>query len=120
MSLRARLLLGMGAIAVVLVLAGAAMLRTTERNLVEQVDDQLRNAGPALTRIPRGGPYSWQGHGQEQEEDQDTGGDDQQPRLSRLYVGQLTADDTLRTLYAPDLYGYEAPAPSLDDGDVER
>jgi two-component system OmpR family sensor kinase len=122
----------MGTIAIVLVFAGVAILRTTERNLVEQVDDQLRDAGPALTRIPwAGGPYPWPGQGQGQGRDQGEGegegdgqGDDdvagQQPRLSRLYVGHVGASGVLRTLYAPDLAGDEAPGPSLEDRDVDR
>ncbi|MDY7106928.1 MAG: HAMP domain-containing sensor histidine kinase [Actinomycetota bacterium] len=41
MSLRARVLVGMAAIVVVLAVAGVVVIRTTERNLVDQVDDQL-------------------------------------------------------------------------------
>ena len=43
MSLRARLLLGMALIAVVLTVAAVAIARTTRANLVDQVDAQLRD-----------------------------------------------------------------------------
>jgi two-component system OmpR family sensor kinase len=110
MSLRARLLLGMGAIALVLVLAGAAIARTTERHLVSQVDDQLRDAGPALNALPRSDQQP--GYGGPPD------GGTQAPRLSRLYVGRITADGALVTLYAPDLSGEEGSAPALSAGDI--
>jgi two-component system OmpR family sensor kinase len=105
MSLRARLLLGMGAIALVLVLAGGAIARTTQQHLVEQVDDQLRDAGPALNGfLGGGGPPPGN----------DDGDSPRQPRLSRVYVGRVTANDQLVTIVAPDLSGEEGPAPDLD------
>jgi two-component system OmpR family sensor kinase len=110
----------MGAIALVLVLAGGAIARTTERHLVEQVDDQLRDAGPALNGLlggggptpGRGGPGAGQGAG-----DADPS-DDPRPRLSRIYVGRITTDGALVTVVAPDLAGEEAPAPKVDGDDV--
>lgn len=53
MSLRARLLLGMGAVALVLLVAAVASTRATERNLVRQVDQELERSIPQL-RGPRG------------------------------------------------------------------
>ena len=46
MSLRARLLLGMAVVAAVLVIASLAITRATERNLIQQVDQQLDRAVP--------------------------------------------------------------------------
>lgn len=108
----------MSAIALVLVLAGVVLARTTEGHLLEQVDDQLREASPQLGRLPprdRNGPP-----------DGGTGNDGYEtapatpaPRLSRLYVGRITLAGTLVTLYAPDLSGEDGPAPALDRGDIE-
>ena len=57
MSLRARLLLGMAVVAVVLVLASLAITRATEHTLIGQVDKQLARSG-AGDRYPTqmGGP----------------------------------------------------------------
>lgn len=113
MSLRARLLLGMGAIALVLGLAALVIARTTEAHLVDQVDEQLRDAGPQLRGLgPPGSPGGYGGGD----------GDGQQggppPRLSDLYVGRVTRAGELVTLYAPDATGEDAPDPALDEGDV--
>ncbi len=54
MSLRARLIVAMAVVGVLLVLATVAITRTTEDHLVGQLDDQLAdvaNRGPAI-----GGP----------------------------------------------------------------
>lgn len=52
MTLKARLLIAVGAIAVVLVVAAVAVTRTTQRYLIDQVDAQLvRFAGPSV-RVP--------------------------------------------------------------------
>jgi two-component system OmpR family sensor kinase len=101
-------MLGMGLIALVLVLAAVVIARSTEDHLVRQVDDQLEAVGPQIgglaSRAGPGGP----------------GGDGAPPRLSSLYVGRITAAGDLVTLYAPDLVGDDAPIPKLDTGDIER
>jgi two-component system OmpR family sensor kinase len=101
----------MSAIAVVLVLAGVVLARTTEGHLVEQIDDQLRDASPQLGGIPPRNSYGDNGG---------PPGDDQGgPRLSRLYVGRVT-DGKLETLAYSDLDGDgdEGPLPVLSAGDV--
>lgn len=103
MSLRARLLIGTALIAVVLGVAAVAIARTTRANLVDQVDAQLRSAGPQIADGP-GGPGGL-GEGR--------------PRLSNLYVGVVSARGQLTTILAPDLVGDVAPEPVLDDAAVD-
>ena len=55
MSLRARLLVGMAVVAVVLVGAAVFIARSTEADLVARVDDQLRSADVSPGRF-RPGP----------------------------------------------------------------
>ncbi|MGK2948810.1 MAG: sensor histidine kinase [Acidimicrobiales bacterium] len=109
LSLRARLLLGAGLIALVLVVAALATTRSTRANLVAQVDGQLRAAGPQLTfdgdrpQRPGGSPGA-------------------SPRLSSLYIGLVTSAGDLVTVATPDLTGSDAPLPVLgpDDPDALR
>jgi two-component system, OmpR family, sensor kinase len=101
-SLRARLLIGMVAVALVLVAAAAIVTRITRANLVDQIDAQLQVAGVRVGDGP-GAPGPGEG-GQ---------------RLSTLYVGFLSAGGVLTTVAAPDLAGDEAPTPRLDDTAVE-
>lgn len=119
MTLRARLRLGMSAIAVVLVLAGVILARTTERHLVEQVDDQLREASPQLGGLPPRDGYGPPNGGGNDSQDGSTPTTAPAPRLSRLYVGRVTVAERLVTLYAPDLYGEDGPVPALDTDDLE-
>jgi two-component system OmpR family sensor kinase len=110
-SLRSRLLLGMALVALVLGLAAVVIARATERHLVDQVDDQLRDARPQLR-----GPYAPGtddgGRGPE-------GGQGGPPaRLSALYLGRIDAGGELHTVYAPNLRGDDVPLPEVDDGAV--
>lgn len=101
MSLRARLLLGMGVVAAVLALSAAAITRATRDHLIDQVDAQLLAAGH---RVP-GGPTGPDGAAA--------------PRLSELYVGQVDTSGELLTIRHPDLRGDTAPTPQPDDGDLD-
>ncbi|MFL6205641.1 MAG: sensor histidine kinase [Acidimicrobiales bacterium] len=103
MSLRARLLLGAGVIALVLAVASVAIVNLTRTNLVDQVDAQLRSADEQLRDLLPGGP-------------QDRPGDDP-ASLSALYVGLLTADGQMLTVREPNLRT-DAPLPVVDRGDV--
>lgn len=98
MSLRARVLLGMAAIAVVLVVSALAITRSTRDHLLDQVDDQLQAALPRVGDGPAGGGPT--------------------PRLSQLYVGRLDRGGQLVTVLLPDLEGDTAPTPQLDRADV--
>ena len=100
MTLRARLLTGMAAIAVVLVLASFFITRTTRENLVEQVDEQLARA-EAPFGPPGGGPR----------------GD----RLSSVYVVAFDRVTEELLVYAePNLRGEDAPDPPALTLDVAR
>jgi two-component system OmpR family sensor kinase len=107
MSLRARLLLGAGIIAVVLAVAAAAIVNLTRSHLIDQVDAQLGSAyeqlGDLLRDLP-GGPAR-------------PGGNDP-AAVSSLYIGLLTRDGQLVTLREPNLHT-DAPLPVIDDRDVE-
>ncbi|MET0728947.1 MAG: HAMP domain-containing sensor histidine kinase [Acidimicrobiales bacterium] len=97
MTLRSRLLLGTAVIAAVLALSAVVITRSTRAHLVDQVDEQLRAAGPRLRdRIVGGGP-----------------------RLSEIYVGRIDGMGALATTFAPDLRGDTAPRPQLGAADVE-
>ncbi len=104
MSLRARVLLGMAAIAAVLTLSSVVIAGTTRTHLIDQVDAQLRDARPQLRGLG-GGP-----------EPTDPGRPT--PQLSNLYVGVVSAQGVLTTLHAPDLRGTVAPLPEISAGDV--
>ena len=103
MSLRARLLLGTVVIALVLVVSAGVIARATRAHLVDQVDAQLLDASP---RLPGGGRPDQQGQGP--------------PRLSDLYVGRVTANGQLATIFAPNLRGDTAATPEVSAADVER
>jgi two-component system OmpR family sensor kinase len=83
MTLRARLLTGMAAIAVVLAVAATFITQTTRNHLVAQVDAQLERAD--IPRGPRPG--------------------DPGERFSALYVGYFDAEDQLVTVVEPSLAG---------------
>jgi two-component system OmpR family sensor kinase len=89
MTLRARLLTGMAAIAIVLAVAAVFITRTTEQHLVDQVDAQLERADVPRPRGPR---------------------TDDGDRLSSVYVGYFS-DGELVTLAEPNLRGAGDPAP---------
>ncbi len=87
MSLRARLLVGMAVVAVVLVGAAVFIARSTEADLVARVDDQLRSADVSPGRFRRGPEV------------------DQVP--SSLFIG-VVQGDTIRTYVTPNFTGEDA------------
>lgn len=103
MSLRARVLLGMAVIAVVLAVSAVVIARATRGHLVEQLDAQLEDAGPQLRGLLRGADPTTQGP---------------TPRLSDLYVGIISPQGVFETVHAPDLRGDTAPLPQVDADDV--
>jgi two-component system OmpR family sensor kinase len=108
MSLRARLLLGAGLIALVLAVAAVSIVRTTRANLVEQVDQQLHSANDRFGDGFRpGGPG-------DQPEDPPDG---VTPALSSLYVGRISARGDLTVLRTPNLRS-DVALPEVDAGDV--
>jgi two-component system OmpR family sensor kinase len=106
MSLRARLLLGAGIIALVLAVAAVAIVNLTRAHLVDQVDAQLSSADEQLGRLLPGGRQP-----PPQEEDGEA------PALSALYVGVLTAQGDLTTVREPNLRA-DAPLPIVGADDA--
>ena len=95
MSLRARLLAGVAAVALVLVVAGFASTRIVENYLIAGVDATLRDArfaglgmGP-MGRMPEG------------------------DRASPVYVG-VVQGDAVETRFAPDLREGDPALPEID------
>lgn len=104
MSLRARLLLAMGGVILVLLGTTVALSRTTERSMVRQLDEQLDRAG----QLPLGA--------------RPPGGRDDDQAIARapsaLYVAVLEVDGTsLTTLFVPDTTRSDA-APNLTAAEV--
>lgn len=103
MSLRARLLLGSAVLALVLVVAGVAVVGTTRDHLVAQVDRQLRAAAP-MPGVP--GPRI--------AVPVDPTTDAAAPeRRSPLYVA-VVEGDTVRPVFLPDLAGESVAVPDID------
>ena len=101
MSLRARLLVGMAVVALVLAGAAAATIRITQAHLVRQVDEQLADSRPRFERFERGGP-----------------GPDEQAPFSTVYVGVVGQDGRLRTVLTPGLVRDDPPLPDLTASQV--
>lgn len=85
MSLRSRLLVGIGVIAAVLIGAAALVTRTTESYLIQRVDTQLASAPVRDSTGPTRGPPR----------------DEPFTSLNSMYVGLVGADGTVMTLRAP-------------------
>lgn len=106
MSLRARVLAGVALVAVVLGVVMVVITKTTEANLLRQVDAQLASAVEPVRgydvgdrRPPSGG----------------TDGNDGPRRLSSLYVGYVDGD-AVQTAVAPNLSGDDTPLPVISAG----
>jgi two-component system OmpR family sensor kinase len=93
MSLRGRLLVGMGVIALVLVVASVFITRNTESYLIERVDAQLTSAVPPLRR--EGGPVS-----------------DPSRTFTQIWVGVVNGDGSVTTVVTPG-FGPTADLPVL-------
>ncbi|WP_426572072.1 sensor histidine kinase [Aquihabitans sp. McL0605] len=109
MSLRARLLLGMAVVAVVLVIASLSINRATERNLVAQIDKQLdRSADQA--RIGRYGDRGYNGY---------NGSDDGRGPPTALYVASIDPQTgRLVTLNVPTTSDDDLGTPSITAAEV--
>ena len=105
MSLRARVLLGLGVIALVFGVTAVVVPRITASYLLEQVDDQLRATdfpfrGDLVAGAERGSPFPTP--------------DDESPpeRPSRMYIGIVNADADVAEIFAPNVG--DTAAPSID------
>jgi two-component system OmpR family sensor kinase len=103
MSLRARLLVGMAVVGVVLVVAAVVITRTTESYLVERVDAQLAAAQPSV----QGGGFEPHGGGP------GDGGVRPGGSLNTLYLG-VVQDGTVQTIATPAFADPDAPVPAID------
>lgn len=103
MSLRVRVLLGMGVIAIVLAVSAVVITRATRAHLVDQVDARLQEAQPQVRGLLTQAP-----------------GGRSEPRFSDLYVGVISRQGGLTTLHAPDLRGARSPLPVINDGDLRH
>jgi len=105
LSLRARLLAGLGAVVLALVVVAFFVTSTTEAYLVDQVDDRLRAAEESPWRDGRGGPAVGQGPGADEAF--------RRPP-SDYYVATVGADGTLEPILADRISGDAPPAPDID------
>jgi two-component system OmpR family sensor kinase len=112
MSLRARLVLGAALVALVLGVAGLAIVRITRDNLVDQVDGQLRAADERVAGGFRPGPPD---AGRPGDEDEPGAA----PALSSLYVGLLTTGGELEALRLPNLREGDPPVPRVSTSQVD-
>lgn len=110
MSLRARLLVAMGAVVVLLVAVGVAIHRSTEQNLVAQVDDQLRRSEQG----PGGFGDGLGGNDDGVQPDQRGAGPPGQMFVA--YLGPRS--DALRILYLPNTTEADASAPDVSAAEV--
>ncbi len=110
MSLRARLLLSLGLVAVVLVAVAALVLRTTRDDLVAKVDDQLQVSATGLLRDRRFGPGGPAGAPGAPEVEAETG-------PSTLWIGRI-ADGRVTSLVTPRTARSEDAEPELSPADV--
>jgi two-component system, OmpR family, sensor kinase len=103
LSLRARLLAGMGLVVITLVVVALIVTTTTRNHLIAQVDDRLAVAGgPRFPGPPRGG-------------DGGDGGDGGLPtdRPSDFYFGTMDSSGRLTTNAGSDFAGEATPDVSL-------
>lgn len=107
MSLRTRVLAGVAVIACALAAVMVVITRTTEANLLRQVDSQLAGAAGPVRGVDFGlGPAG-----------RPSGGAEGAPlhRLTSLYIGFVDGG-AVRTLVLPNLTGDAPPLPSIEAG----
>lgn len=102
-SLKARVLAGVGAIAISLALVGIAVIAVTRSHLISQIDTQLQ-AAASQPRDIRAEPHELG------DNEDDAGGLE---RLSMMYEGILRADGTQVTVFASNLPGEKHPIPAI-------
>jgi two-component system OmpR family sensor kinase len=110
LSLRSRLLAGVGLVAVVLTLVAIVITASTRARLIDQVDDRL------VAGASDGRPGSFDdGDGRDGDRDgRGTDPDGSPERRSDFYEGVLAADGTLTTIFVPNIGGDDFGPPDLD------
>lgn len=119
MSLRSRLLLGVTAVAIVLIGAAVVVINTTEAYLMGQVDEQLASVAGRIPDAPPGFPPdgAFDGSPQQPSAGLPTPTDEPQ-QLSPLYLGFLTDAGEIETIFAPNLIDENAALPVLTRSQV--
>ena len=102
MSLRSRLLVGLGVVALVLVGAAYLVTRTTESYLIDRVDQQL-----ASVPLQGGG-----------DSDHDHHGPDPFTNLNSVYIASVNADGSLSTVTTPYAGAGDVALPNITHDDV--
>lgn len=115
MSLRTRVLVGSVLIAVVLAVAAVMIARSTESDLVGQLDAQLAAVPGRAPGLVVGRPLP-EGAAPDDPPDvfqirEERAGAE---RLSPLYLGTIDEDGTLETVFAPNLTDETPPLPLVD------
>ncbi|MBX3315035.1 MAG: HAMP domain-containing histidine kinase [Actinobacteria bacterium] len=126
MSLRARLLVAMGAVVVLLVAVGITITRSTEHHLVAQVDAQLRRSEPGPVFGDPGNSTDDTSTGTTGDDGQSADGEIDGPSFPRrtappgqtfvAYLGPRS--DTLRVLYLPNTTAADASPPDVTADEV--
>ena len=101
LSLRARLLAGMGLVVIALVVLALIITATTQNHLIQQVDDRLSVAG-GPERFPNGPPRN-----------DTTGTNDNVDRPSDFYFGRFDASGKLTTVFGSDFAGDGQASPDV-------
>lgn len=117
MTLKSRLLFGLGVVAVTLIATSLFIAARTRSNLIEQIDERLavateRASGFDFPNPPGDDDHQLAPFGQ-------AGGGDP-VRLSDMYEGTIEADGTLNTRFEPNLPGEEFGKPQIDAVDLGR
>jgi two-component system OmpR family sensor kinase len=126
MSLRSRLLAGLAVVAVVLVVACVVVTRTTESNLVDQVDARLaRLPGPGVVQSFGSVPGGATGAGPTQPADEltvapqaATPEGEVPDSFSEVFIGEVAGDGSVQAFVDPALSGDDVSLPSFEDIDV--
>jgi two-component system OmpR family sensor kinase len=111
MTLRTRLLAGLGLVVVVLIAVSAVITATTRAQLIDQVDDRLRRFSPSEREPDRLPPLDRSG-------DRPEPTDGFRERVSDVYEGYVDADGRLVTRFVPNVGDGDYTAPALDPDDL--
>lgn len=116
MSLRSRLALALGVVALMLVAASVLVVRTTETYLINQVDAQLAGVAGRFFFGPLDGPPAGTPGERADKAKMPQGDETRQP--SPLYVGVMADDGSVETIYSPNLAHADQAPPVFDATEV--
>ena len=113
LSLRTRLIVGIAAVAGVLLIVSVIVTQTTRAQLIEQVDDRLAAFSPKYVDRSEPVPDYSQPRPDDSPDDRDR---DERERVSDVFEGFFGDDGEYRTLFQPS--GGDYSTPDLDAGDL--